>query len=665
MQGTASNLGKGSKSEHLLERVFSYKDSVNYSLDSVSFNVYTYYSIATLKKNKLLKVVPSMYTFTRGKETQYAGESYSRFTLLDNERLQIVRQVSVSTLPHQKTAFPSIMEYMAPGLYNVTLLNNRLLSPFHKKNRIFYRYSITELTMGRVEIVFRPKKYNTQVVSGSAIVENATGRIISVDFSGEYDMIHFKVSAEMGDTAPLSLFPQKTDLEATFSFVGNKIKVSYHSVYHTPITLPDSIIGNHSRILMDSLRPIPLPLYEQQLFSKYDSIMNITDSLNKGKIQKEKQWKDIFWKAVGNNLVNRIKGSFGTNDQGSFRISPILNPLYVGYSHRKGITYKMKIRTRYAFTNNSDISLYARLGYSFKNKQFFFRLPLKYTYNAQKNGFVELEVGNGNRIFNNSVFDRIKEEKDSSVWKDLKNLDYFKDTYIKLRTNHDLNNYFSIGTGFTFHKRSAVDQNPFAIAGSPTTYCSFAPVIECNIRPWGWNGPIFVFNYEQGLKGLSNSSMKYGRIEADANWLKNFSRMRSFSARFGMGFYTMKDKDAYFLDFENFREENLPGGWNDDWTGEFQVLNSEDYNKSNYYIRTNLTYESPLMFLSNLPILGHFIEMERVYVNTLFARDNHPYMELGYGLTNRVFSIGLFVATKNNKYDGVGCRIGLELFRDW
>ncbi len=57
--------------------------------------------------------------------------------------------------------------------------------------------------------------------------------------------------------------------------------------------------------------------------------------------------------------------------------------------------------------------------------------------------------------------------------------------------------------------------------------------------------------------------------------------------------------------------------------------------------------------------------MERIYISSLMAKDIHPYTELGYGFTNRLFTIGLFVATINGQYDGMGCRFSLELFRDW
>ena len=69
--------------------------------------------------------------------------------------------------------------------------------------------------------------------------------------------------------------------------------------------------------------------------------------------------------------------------------------------------------------------------------------------------------------------------------------------------------------------------------------------------------------------------------------------------------------------------------------------------------------------LSRIPIAGHYVEMERIYVSTLLAKNLHPYMEYGYGFTNRWFSMGVFVGTKNLKFDRIGCEFGFELFRKW
>ncbi|MFC2713867.1 MAG: DUF5686 family protein [Segatella salivae] len=134
--------------------------------------------------------------------------------------------------------------------------------------------------------------------------------------------------------------------------------------------------------------------------------------------------------------------------------------------------------------------------------------------------------------------------------------------------------------------------------------------------------------------------------------------------RIGTGFYTRRHRHAYFLNYENFKENNIPGGWNDDWSGEFELLRSENYNTSDYYVRANFTYESPLLLLSWLPFVGHYMETERVYISALDVRNTHPYLELGYGFTSRVVSVGFFVSNgKHNR--SIGCKFGFELFRHW
>ena len=648
----------------LLQRIYAYSKPFDDQLKGVEMNVYSRFVLTTKKKNKLLMFVPTMHAISRGKHPVYAGESYSRITFDEINNYTAVRQVEVGTMPRYRQAMPILKAFTTPDLYKVTLMNDHLLSPFHRRNVQFYRYGFHRTGTGMVELTFVPKSGNTQVVKGKAIVEEATGRIHNVYFEGEYDMITFHVFAEMGNSGVHSLIPTQCDVSGEFHFVGNRIKADYHFDFDLPKTLSDTIISSHDIALMDSLRPTPLPENIRQLYHLHDSVEQSKPVVQK--VKKRNPWKYIFWDMIGDNLVNRIKLNFGPEDQGSFRISPILNPLYLGYSGKKGFTYKFKIRGHYRFSQQQDLSAQFRGGYSFKQKQFYFRLPVMYTFNMQRHGFVGIEVGNGNRITNSSVKNDVIDEhhEDSARYESL-NLDYFRDMYMKVQSNYDLNDYWSIGAGFIFHRRSAVDKTGFDRAGRPNTYQSFAPMVDLAVRPWGWHGPMFFFNYEQGIKGIGKANMKYGRLEADAIWLRHFYRLRSLSLRWGGGVYTMKDRDAYFLDFENFRDDNMPGGWNDDWTGEFQLLNRDTYNSSDYYLRANLTYESPLMLLSRTPFLGRYVEMERVYVSALVVDHNYPYTEMGYGFTNRLFSIGLFVATRNAKYDGIGCRVGLELFRDW
>lgn len=654
-------VAKASTDSLTLQRVLAYKQGMPTTADNTHTNIYIRYYFKTEKRNFTLMAIPSMYVISRGRK-EYAGESYNTIYIKDNTVKTAVRHLNTGTIPRHKNTMTTLNKYLLPDIYGVTIIDNQLLSPFNRHNVKLYRYNITNLTGNRTEIVFRPRRYNTQLVSGSAIVERSTGRIIKINLNGEYDMVNFHIKAEMGKKGVRSLLPKTCDIEASFHFVRNKIKASVHSVYDNPIFMPDSIVDSHDERMMAKVRPTPLPYAIKELYAKYDSARHKADT---ARLKKEdNMWKKIFWDSFGDYVVNRTKGNFGTNRQGAFRISPILNPLSLGYSGRRGITYKFKVNGSYRFSMNSDISIAFNAGYSFKQHQLYFKVPITFNYDKKKNGYIGIEIGNGNRITNSSIVDQVKNESlDSIDWNKM-NLDYFKDFYVKFITNYDISDKWSIQPGLIFHRRSAVDKTGFQIAGRPVSYYSLAPSVQLQFRPSGWSGPIITADYERGIHA-GKANMEYERFEFDVSWKKQFYSLRSLSLRFGNGFYTSRSKNSYFLDYANFRDENIPGGWNDDWTGEFQLLNRNWYNVSEYYVRTNATYESPLMLFSRIPYIGKLIEMERIYVNMLFVEHLHPYVEYGYGFTNRFFSMGVFMATSNKKFEGVGCRFGFELFRDW
>ena len=146
--------------------------------------------------------------------------------------------------------------------------------------------------------------------------------------------------------------------------------------------------------------------------------------------------------------------------------------------------------------------------------------------------------------------------------------------------------------------------------------------------------------------------------------MKRLPSLRILNMRAGTGFYTRRNT-RYFVDFANFRDNNLPSGWEDDWAGQFQLLNSMWYNQSNYYVRGHMSYDSPMLLLSYLPLVGRYLEVERIYVSALSIAHTRPYMELGYGFTNRYFSAALFTNLLGGKIQEFGCQFTVELFRRW
>ena len=223
---------------------------------------------------------------------------------------------------------------------------------------------------------------------------------------------------------------------------------------------------------------------------------------------------------------------------------------------------------------------------------------------------------------------------------------------------------FDFQAGVLYQRKDAVYKHIFKALQWESAYSSFSPIFEIQYRPWGWKGPIFTVDYDRSIKKVLRSNTAYERMEFNGEYIHHINKLQSLQMRIGTGFYTHRHKRTYFLNYENFKENNIPGGWNDDWSGEFELLRSDNYNTSNYYIRTNFTYESPLLLLSWLPLVGHYMETERVYLSALDVRNAHPYLEFGYGFTSRLISVGFFVSNgKNNRT--IGCKFGFELFRHW
>ena len=176
--------------------------------------------------------------------------------------------------------------------------------------------------------------------------------------------------------------------------------------------------------------------------------------------------------------------------------------------------------------------------------------------------------------------------------------------------------------------------------------------------------PTLSLNYERGIKNVMKSNMEYEKWEFDASYKRKMQSLRILNLRAGYGFYSNR-KVTHFIDYTNFHENYLPDGWDDDWSGEFQLVNSDWYNMSRSYFRANASFESPLMFLAFTPLVGKYLETERAYASFLLLDNTRPYTELGYGFKSRYLSLGAFVSFLNVSFQEIGFKFTLELFRKW
>lgn len=658
----------GEKEKVLLLRVTAYGDKVKASFpDSLERNVYRKCFIDVKKRNFTFIGIPTMFYMMKDGRRKAVIESYAHEVLFPDKAKRVRRNIFLSTVYHGRMVLYNLLDYVSPRVYETEVFREKILSPLNVKNYRYYSYKLTEINDSLTLLTFKSKRIHTELIRhGWAKVVTSTGRIVSFSLEGESDMNHFTIKGAMGSDGYGVIFPRECKVDASIKCVGNHIKAVIDTYYDMPETLSDSIDSSQDVMLMARLRPIGLSHDEEELIKTYYP-REQDKSKDTVRVSAKKNWlKTIFWDIIGDNILNDIYTPID-NDKGYMRIAPILNPLYFSYSRKKGVSYKVDIRAGYAFNSNSDIYGRLRMGYSFKQKQLFYNFPITYTFNDDRNGYVKVEFSNGNRITDSRVLDSIKESvhNDTIDWEGM-NLDYFRDASLSLTAAYDvLYKRLSLKGGISMHNRSAIDNSGFIIVGRPKVYRSIAPFISVLWYPFTRKAPFAVAaQYEHGVK-MFGGNVLYSRLEADMQYIYGLPCMRAWSFRIGAGGYFSRKGATYFLDYYNFRENYIPQGWHDEWSGGFELLNSNWYNASPFYVRGNVTYESPLLVLSWLPFVGRVIEKERVYMSILGVKYLFPYAEVGYSFTNRLFSMAVFTGFSRRRYEGIGIKFGFELFKGW
>lgn len=665
-----------------LNLIFSYRDKHITAIDTTETQVYLKHTFKTIgKRNATLMLVPSMYSIAKG-HRNYIGETIGRARVLGHRIIDMTPQLTLSTIRKNRKVMPVIIDYATPNIYGEQLFGDNVLSPFYKNNARYYRYKATALSDSLVRITFKPKINNTQLVTGWAIVQSNNGKIQRCHLRGTFDMIDYNINIIMDNTH--RLLPSTCSTKAKFKFLGNRIEAELTAGYSegaSPKSSPsfdkaqDVSFGKaqdvpfdklrmkkgkdlNSKMTMDSLRPMPLEDFERDIYNSYNQ--EIKDKERDSADVKNEKFGEKALNAIDDNLLSTLRFSSANS---YLKLSPLINPLELSYSNSRGLAYRIKLDAKHYFSDNQSISINPRFGYNFKIDKFFYKLPLRYNINERKESWIELLLENGNRITNSSVLDMIKDSSRDTIDFSGLGLDYFDDKQLKLHGNFYISPKLSVELGCTYHKRTAVNSHNFDSIGQTNSYNSFAPLVSVSYLP-SPTMPVFTASYERSIKGVLNSNIEYEKWEMDASYKKHISGMKILNIRLGGGFYTNKSTD-YFVDFSNFRENYLPEGWDDEWTGNFQLLRSQWYNASEYYLRMNASYESPLMIMSRLPLIGKYVETERFYIGVLRIQDTKPYSELGYSFTNRYFSAGVFTSFLGTKYHDIGFKFTMELFRRW
>ncbi|MDO4930481.1 MAG: DUF5686 family protein [Bacteroidales bacterium] len=700
--------------DSVMALVYSYTSRYNLKTQDFKSEVYVRHTLQTRRRNILTRYIPGMLRLERG-TNEYFGESLSLYQYRVPGEVDKKDIAAYSTMPYLRPSNDIWIGRYSIAIYEPTIFTDRILSPLNYRNRKFYRYSTryTYINEGHlvVSIAVKPRISNMQLVRGSIDVDLSSGRVERFDLTFLYGWARLHVSAEMGREGQASLLPNRILLASQLKFLGNRIDETFEAsaTYDlSPLPRPadtvsivhrfdlsqqsllrtDTTSMRRDRAFFDANRPFPLMDSQAAIYRARevrDSIRNADAALRAAAeaadSAAQKKRRRFFTARTEDLLLD--SHTLGLTGQSRIKLPPIFTPSMVQWSQSGGFSLQTRLVFRYENERQNYIDFAPRVGYNFKQEQVYWRLPLTICVFPQYSGHIRIEAAGGDHMYNSQQADEVRQrlelvnDYDSliSVF-DHYDFHYYRDNHLLTTITFQPIVGLELSTGFRYHHRTLLNWNSMASqTGMRRVLSSFAPRVHVTWTPalyYYRNGrvpvalhtkwPTFMVDYERGLKSFNNTTF-YERIELDAKYTLSLYALRSLYLRAGCGFFTQRGDNCFF-DYDYFRNSYLPIGWQDEISGQFQLLDSRWYNESRHYVRLSAAYESPMLLVSRLRWLTRVIQKERIYVNLLNVSTLGYYSEWGYGIATPLLDVAGFIAVAGHKQTGVGVKLVLRLGED-
>lgn len=686
--------------DSLVQRVYGYVDRNGLQNDGFTSEVYVQHYLRTKRKGIFMRYMPGALHLERG-ENEYFGENLSRYNFSPPAQVDQKDVAVYSTMPYVKKPRDKWLGQYSISIYEPNLFTDRILSPFNSCNRRFYKYHFRYAyqAMGKliahIEIV--PRIWNSQLVRGNADIVVQTGQVRVFSLKFFYGWSRLQVSGEMGREGKASLLPSKISLMSRLSMLGNRLEEQFDATADFDFRNPPKVdtirsLRNRKRFDVTALcrlridttsmrrdlqffeenRPVKLMPSQQAIYDK--AKLKQTRPVDSIEINESHERRDLAEDIILDSHTLRI------GQQGKVRIPPLITPSMVEWSKSDGFALRTRFAFDFAFQRHNHLQFRPRVGYNFKEKQVYWECPLDLRFRPYHDAYFRIETAGGDHIYNSKQADEVRHNlagisKYDSLVKVFNsyNFHYYRDNRLMLECGFQPIVGLKLSGGLRFHQRRMINWNKLAdLTSMHRTLRGFAPRIRLewtpalyyyreNRRPvpirTKW--PTFMIDYERSLKSVDRQT-SYERFEFDGSYNLRLHALRSLYFRLGGGLYTSRAANC-FLDYDNFRYSPMPTNVRDDFSGQFQLLDSHWYNESDYYIRLSATYESPMMLFSRIRYFTRIVDKEYLYCNLLNVRSLPLYTEFGYGISLPLLHLAAFGAISGKGQSAFGCKIAIQL----
>lgn len=687
---------------------------------SCTSTLYLRQNMKTRRRGIIMRYIPGMFQLERGKHN-YLTEVQMRV----QHRLPGTVNCKVIAY-NSNARYQLYNRFINMGrfnniIYGPKLFFDNILNPLHKRNKKFYYYNYlfdmpaTQTQAATYCLSIKPRFSNEQLLSGIIYINKKTGAVVNFKFKFHHRFTTYNIDAHMGSNGYDILIPNRMRIISDFKLLGNHVHEETNIIaHHNFEELPQNEKNNNrydytrfyqlridtTRVItspsyFDSIRPLSLRHIEQK------SITSSTDANNSHSITNEnypsppllevcKNKNRIKNKYVENNRTQNLllsSHAFNWTDNGRIQLQlpPIITPSMMQWSGTRGFSLKTRLQFRLLFNdsinNYRSLHITPYIGYSFKQNQVYWETPISLHFLPKFNGQLTFTAGGGAHIYNNEQAEELNHklnhvEKHDSVLMIINNYDFhdYRNTYTKATFSVSPTSGLIVSIGNNYHQHTLINWNEtakknnmihhlttlgpsFELKWTPAQY--FYKEKQRNIPLFSYY-PTFMLKYERGFS-IGKGKTGFERIETDIQYRLPLYALRTFYFRMGAGMFSHRQKHC-FLDYDYFRFQYMPQGWNDELTGEYQLLNPRFFNESRFYLRFTSTYESPMLMLSRLFPLSRAILNERLYFNLLSVRSLTFYTEIGYGINTHLIDFGTFISITPDYSCRIGGKIVFKLF---
>lgn len=686
----------------VIDKAIRYRDIVS----SYESEIYIKGHTEILKQNLLIRLAHHLFPLDR-KNGNMIFEMVSRSIYnAPQTYMHDLKAINGNSIPNEKKQHEALA-FLNLNVYSPTAYDDAIFMPIASNAFRFYSFNVDdeEMVDGKkiYKIRFLPKQWSHKLVCGHIYITDNTWTVDRIDMNGKYSFAEFNLVINYGRSFQKFILPEKADLYLRYKALGNTVATTYHSSFkYINVEWNDNInsskrekrsldMTNYNMLSSDTVPIIKDSAYWNGVRDTPLTAEEI-GIYNKGgeNIESEPDSTTELMRYV--KITERLTQSMNMDIKSTrIKYSGVLNPFQLGFSGRDGITYKQQFRLSKTFERDRQLRFHPQVGYVFKRKELHFKIGGDWEYRPEKRGVLSLEFGNRNESYSSEITNKINEElKDSSFnFSDL-NLKYFKHYYAELKNSIELFNGFELITAISYHKRIAPKNNPSIDPGEDVQellnkdYNDFTPTIGFSFTPrqyYRMDGyrkeyvyshyPTLAVEFARGIPGVGKSIGDYGRVEIDIHQSLMLGLCRKLNYHISGGFYTQY-KSTYFADFRYFTRRNFPDTWDDQIGGVFNLLDHEWFNSSDKYVQAHFMYESPFVLFKILRInstrkfmqvISRYILSERFYLSQLWTPVLPSYTEIGYGIGNHIFNIGLFASFDRWRYQGMGVKFAFELFK--